>query len=280
MVSLTVTPVNDPPVCADVSLNTAEDTPAERDPSCTDIDSGALTYSIVGQGGKGTASVVAGTLHYSPNANANGPDSFTYRANDGGADGPPATVSVTIQPANDAPVCTSSAFNVNEDENLSQTACTDVDGDSLTLTTPTAPSHGAVTPSTDGGFNYVPDQNYNGPDSFTVVAEDPDGLTSGAAATITIMVVPMNDAPTCNPVTLTTPVNVPGIAPTACADVDGDSLTYGIVTNPAHGTALVVVDQLSYTPDLGYSGPDLFTYRAGDGTLFSPPADVSVTVGP
>jgi Bacterial Ig domain len=279
-VSVTVAAVNDPPVCADVSLNTAEDTPAERDPSCTDIDSGSLTYSIVGQGGKGTATVVAGKLHYAPNTNANGIDTFTYRANDGGVDGAPTTVSVTIQPANDAPVCTGNAFNVNEDGNLSQTACTDVDGDSLTLTTPTAPSHGAVTPSTDGGFNYVPDQNYNGPDSFTVVAEDPDGLTSGAAATITITVVPVNDPPTCNPVTLTTPVNVPGIASPDCADVDNTSLTFEIVTQPAHGPALVVANELSYTPDLGYSGPDAFTYRAGDGTLFSPPADVSVTVGP
>jgi Bacterial Ig domain len=126
----------------------------------------------------------------------------------------------------------------------------------------------------------VPDQNYNGPDSFTVVAEDPDGLTSGAAATITITVVPVNDPPTCNPVTLTTPVNVPGIASPDCADVDNTSLTFEIVTQPAHGPALVVANELSYTPDLGYSGPDAFTYRAGDGTLFSPPADVSVTVGP
>ena len=279
-VSVTVAAVNDPPVCADVSLDTAEDTPAERDPSCTDIDSGALTYSIVGQGGKGAASVVAGQLHYAPNANANGIDSITYRASDGAANGVPATVSVTIQPANDAPVCNGNAFNVNEDGNLSQTACTDVDGDSLTLTTPTAPSHGAVTPSTDGGFNYVPDQDYNGPDSFTVVAEDPGGLTSGAAATITITVVAVNDAPTCNPVTLTTPVNVPGIKAPDCVDVEGDSLTFEIVTQPAHGTAIVIANELSYTPDLGYGGPDLFTYRAGDGTLFSPPANVTVTVGP
>jgi large repetitive protein len=97
-VSVTIAPVNDAPVCADVSLETLEDTPGERVPSCADVDGDVLTYSIVAQGTKGTASVVAAKLRYAPHPGLNGPDTFTYRANDRVADSMPATVSVTIQP--------------------------------------------------------------------------------------------------------------------------------------------------------------------------------------
>ena len=54
----------------------------------------------------GTASVVSGQLHYSPAANYNGSDSFTYKANDGLLDSNTATVNVTVNAVNDAPVVT------------------------------------------------------------------------------------------------------------------------------------------------------------------------------
>ena len=102
-VSVTVTAVNDAPSCSAVSLTTDEDTPGDANPSCTDIDSASLTYAIVGAASHGTASIVAGKLHYVPNANYNGSDSFTYKANDGALDSNTATVSVTVNAVNDAP---------------------------------------------------------------------------------------------------------------------------------------------------------------------------------
>ena len=66
-----------------MTLTTAEDTVGEATPNCTDADTGdTLTYSIVGQPANGTAAVVAGKLRYTPVADSNGPDSFTYKAND------------------------------------------------------------------------------------------------------------------------------------------------------------------------------------------------------
>ena len=95
---------NQAPVCSTVSLTTNEDIAGDVAPSCTDADGNTLTYSIVSQGTKGTASIVSGQLHYVPNANQNGSDSFTYKANDGTVDSNTATANVTITRVNDEPV--------------------------------------------------------------------------------------------------------------------------------------------------------------------------------
>ncbi|MFN8187683.1 MAG: Ig-like domain-containing protein [Gaiellales bacterium] len=90
---------NTPPSCSDVSLTVAEGTAGEVAPACVDLDLDPLGFGIVGQGSKGVASVVAGQLRYEPAAGETGADSFSYRANDGSADGNVAIVSVTITPA-------------------------------------------------------------------------------------------------------------------------------------------------------------------------------------
>ena len=59
-----------------------------------------------------------GGFTYTPAANYNGPDSFTYKANDGAADSNVATVSLTVTAVNDAPVAGGDAFNANEDTSL------------------------------------------------------------------------------------------------------------------------------------------------------------------
>ena len=59
-----------------------------------------------------------GSFTYTPAANYNGPDSFTYKANDGAADSNVATVSLTVNAVNDAPVAAGDAFNANEDTTL------------------------------------------------------------------------------------------------------------------------------------------------------------------
>ena len=73
-------------------------TAGDAAPSCTDAENDTLTYAIVAQGSHGTASVVAGQLHYVPVSGYEGSDSFTYKANDGSLDSNTATVSVTETP--------------------------------------------------------------------------------------------------------------------------------------------------------------------------------------
>ena len=275
-VSLTVNAVNDAPVCSNVSLTTDEDTPGDVAPNCTDVDGDSLTYSIVSGASHGTASVVSGQLHYSPAANYNGSDSFTYKANDGLLDSNTATVTVTVNAVNDAPVCSNVSLTTDEDTPGDVAPnCTDVDGDSLTYSIVSGASHGTAS-VVSGQLHYSPAANYNGSDSFTYKAND--GLLDSNTATVNVTVNAVNDAPVCSNVSLTTDEDTPGDVAPNCSDVDGDTLTYSIVSGASHGTASVVSGQLHYSPAANYNGSDSFTYKANDGLLDSNTATVNVTV--
>jgi hypothetical protein len=78
-----------------------------------------------------------------------------------------------------------------------------------------------------------------------------------------------------------TPLTIPARGVLANdSDPDGDPLTAVLVTGPAHGTLTLDADgSFNYTPAAGYSGPDSFTYRAGDGQLESGVATVRLTSG-
>ncbi len=56
-----------------------------------------------------------GQLVYTPNANFNGTDTFTYKANDGQLDSNVATVAITVNPTNDAPTAVNDTVVTNED---------------------------------------------------------------------------------------------------------------------------------------------------------------------
>jgi hypothetical protein len=104
--TITITPVNDAPSAIDGSLSTNEDTPASGTLSATDVEGAPLIYSIVISPTQGTLTsfdAVTGAFSYTPNANVNGSDSFTFTANDGKIDSNVATISITIWPINDAP---------------------------------------------------------------------------------------------------------------------------------------------------------------------------------
>ena len=104
-VSLTVTPVNDAPVAAAGTLSATEDIQASGTLSATDVDNTALTYSVVTQPAKGTVTLGAnGAYTYTPAKDANGADSFTFRASDGALSSNTATVTITVAAVNDAPV--------------------------------------------------------------------------------------------------------------------------------------------------------------------------------
>ena len=72
--------------------------------------------------------------------------------------------------------------------------------------------------------------------------------------------------------------DTPEDVPLNATDIDGDPLTYAIVTPPAHGTLSGSGATRTYTPDRHYFGPDSFTFKANDGTADSNVATVSITV--
>jgi hypothetical protein len=153
----------------------------------------------------------------------------------------------------------------------------DVEGDVLTYATVTEPAHGTLT-GTGPNRTYRPALNYNGPDSFTFKVND--GQTDSNIATVTITVRPVNDAPTAQGQTVATDEDVALPIVLAAADVDGDSLTYTVLTAPEHGTLTGTASNLTYTPAANYNGPDGFTFRVNDGQVNSNVATVSITVRP
>ncbi|HTL59126.1 MAG TPA: Ig-like domain-containing protein [Candidatus Limnocylindrales bacterium] len=97
-------PVNVAPVANNQSLAAAEDTDLSVTLTATDVNGDQLAYSVVANPTHGTLSGIAPNLTYHPEVNYNGPDSFTFKANDGQLDGNVATVSIDVSPVNDPPV--------------------------------------------------------------------------------------------------------------------------------------------------------------------------------
>ena len=110
-VSITVTGVNDAPVCYDGDRTTPEDTALASTVSCTDADPGdALAHAVVDAPAHGALDLAAdGGFTYTPDADYAGPDGFTFSASDGAAGSNVATISITVTPVNDAPVLTAPA---------------------------------------------------------------------------------------------------------------------------------------------------------------------------
>ena len=196
-VSITVTAVNDAPVASNGSDTTNEDTAVSGTAGATDVDNATLTYAVLSGPAHGTLTVfntATGAFTYTPNLNYNGPDAFTFKANDGTVDSNTATVSITVDPVNDAPVANNGSNSTPEDTVLiGSVTASDVDGDALTYSLVANASNGSVVVNANGTFVYTPNLNYNGPDAFTFKAND--GTVDSNTATISITVNAVNDAP-------------------------------------------------------------------------------------
>jgi len=267
---------NTPPVASAQSVTTPEDAPKAITLTATDADNNPLTYAVVTQPSHGTLSGVAPNVTYTPAANYNGPDSFTFKANDGTADSNVATVTITVSPVNDAPVANAQSVTTPEDTPRTITlTATDADNNPLTYAVVTQPSHGTLS-GTAPNLTYTPAANYNGPDSFTFKAND--GTADSNVASVTITVTAANDPPVADNQSVTTDEDTGVAIILAAADVDGDPLTYSVVAQPANGTLSGTAPNLTYTPSLNSNGADSFTFKANDGKADSNVATVTITV--
>lgn len=153
----------------------------------------------------------------------------------------------------------------------------DPDGDALTYSVITGPSHGRLS-GTAPKLTYTPQPNFNGSDSFTFIIND--GTVDSAPTTVIIVVTAVNDPPTADDTCVTTQEDTyVSITLTGC-DPDGDVLTYSIVKSPSNGELSGTGPNLSYTPDENFNGSDSFTYKVNDGTTESAEATVSIKILP
>lgn len=277
-VSITVTPVNDAPVATPQSLSVAEDTALPITLSATDADNDAPTFAVVTQPSHGTLSGTLPNLTYTPNANYNGTDSFTCKANDGTLDSLEATININVTPVNDAPTSSTQSVTTVEDTATNITlSATDIDGDALAYSIVSPPTNGVLS-GTAPNVVYTPNANYNGSDSFTFKAND--GALDSNVANVNIAVTPINDAPISSTQSVTTNEDTVKNITLAATDVDGDALTYSVVTPPANGALSGSGNSRVYKPNLNFNGSDSFTFKANDGALDSNVATVSLTVVP
>jgi hypothetical protein len=142
-------------------------------------------------------------------------------------------------------------------------------------------SHGTLDLRPDGSFTYTPAPDWNGTDFFTYSAMDSEGATS-APATVTITVIPVNDAPTPVDDQAETDMGTAVVVAVRANDVDadGDALSVSAVTvAPSHGSTQIMTDgTILYAPAPRFFGEDGFTYTVDDGHGGTASAVVRVTV--
>jgi hypothetical protein len=271
---------NDAPVGVDDSASTDEDilVTIAVVGNDTDADGDTLSPTNISTPSNGSATINGVTIDYTPNANFNGTDTFTYTPNDGTVDGIAVTVTVSITAVNDVPVGVADAKTTPEDTavNISVLANdSDIDGDSLTPTNITSPSHGtAVLNTINKTVDYTPELNFNGTDTFTYTPND--GTNDGAVVTVTVTVSSVNDAPTARSFILevnqgsSVPFVVgPGPTQLGGTDPEGDSLKItdrsAPLNNPTTGIIFVSnfsgLNIYSYIPNADFCGTDSIRYK-------------------
>ena len=279
------------PVANNDSFSTNEDTALTGNvlANDTDADNNTLTAIKVSDPAHGAVTLNSnGSFTYTPAANYNGPDSFSYKANDGTVDSNVATVNLTVNAVNDAPIATGDSYSTNEDTALTINAPgvlgndSDVEGNTLTAVKVSDPAHGSVTLNANGSFTYTPAANYNGSDSFTYKVND--GTNDSNVATVNLTVTAVNDTPTIAVAAGGACVSdTSGQAKLVLADTDTSlgSLQLNITTS---NSALVPINNITIsgtgtsrtatiTAVSGKTGMAVITFTVSDGQLTS-----SVTV--
>jgi DNA/RNA endonuclease G (NUC1) len=306
-VNITVTEVNDSPVANNDAKNAVEDTVLNFPAADLTVNDSAgppnessqnLTITAVNATAEthGSVSLTSGTISYSPSPNYNGPASFEYQVcDDGTTSGSPdskcatGTVNIPVTAVQDPPDAVSDSSTIAEDSGANSINVlgndSDVDGDTLTVTAVTQGARGSVAITGGGtGVSYTPAANFFGSDSFTYTIGDGQGNSD--TATVNVTVNNVNDAPVAGADNYATNSNTtlniaaPGVLAND-SDIDSPVLTAVRVSGsgPTHGSLTLNTDgSFSYIPVQDYTGPDGFSYRAFDGTDYSNPATVSLTI--
>jgi VCBS repeat-containing protein len=190
---------NQPPLAADDDYTTKEDTQLNvPGPGVlgndSDPDGDPITAILVSNTSNGNLTLNGdGSFTYYPDLNFDGTDHFTYVTNEGQLESNiVATVTITVNPVNDAPVAVDDAFSVDKETQLNITAQSvlyndiDPDDDPITAILVDDVINGSLTLNVDGTFTYDPNPDYFGEDSFTYYANDGQLDSDVATATITV----------------------------------------------------------------------------------------------
>ena len=234
-VNITVNETNVDPVGGDDTATVDEDgsvSIAVLD-NDTDGDDDDLSIGNFTLASNGSVTQTGDALVYTPNANFNGSDSFTYQVDDGKGGTDLATVNVTVTPVNDEPVAVDDSASVNQDGSVEIDVLdndSDVDGDTITLAAGGLVAANGTVAVTAGGLTYTPNAGFSGLDSFSYTVEDGNGGTDIATVDIAV-----------NGVTLT-PKSTDPVKP-------GERVEIDLITSEGFEEFVAVSAALSYDAD-------------------------------
>ncbi|MBS2097973.1 Ig-like domain-containing protein [Carboxylicivirga linearis] len=275
---ISVTVSNEAPIAVNDVFSIDEDTPTSLNVLENDTDQQnniiASSVAIVVEPTNGSAEPQTdGTVLYTPTENYYGTDNFTYEIQDEDGYSSQATVSITINPVNDAPNLQDD--NIETQEDITATFAilendSDLDNEIVpsTLQIISDVQNGALSINSDFTITYTPDLDYFGSDSFTYSVQDEDGASAQAKANITIASV--NDAPVAvddndfGLLSSTIRTNVVENDNDVDSDLNLNSLE--VTIQPQNGTTEVETGTgyIIYTPDANFEGTDLYTYQICD----------------
>ena len=284
-VVVTVTDVEEAPVAVDDVVELPMNTPTiidvltnDRDP-----DGDRLRVQSVSTPEHGTTVMADGGVRYVPKDWYHGEDWFSYTVADAGSLTATAIVRVTVTPVNEPPAAADDKAETSEDVPALVDVLandTDPDGDPLQVVSAGPADHG-MTALADGGVRYSPSRNWHGTSRFTYTVADPLGLTS--TATVTMTVLPVNDAPEALGVIPHQSIEEGGSSVTVdltpyFRDPDGDRLTHAAVSSDEMAVAVAVAGAtLTLAPVV--SAAATVTVTASDADGLTAVQTFGVTVG-
>jgi len=277
--------INGNPIAADDETTTAEDSTLSVVVLANDSDPENDTLSVIEttNGDHGTTAIQNdSTVSYTPDADYNGSDSFTYIVSDGNGGTDTATVSVNVTAVNDAPLAVNDEISTTEDTPVTFNVLqndSDVDSDTVSVTEVMQAQHGTVIDNHDSTLTYTPDADFFGADSFNYVISDGNGLNDTAMVSVTVESV--NDPVTAvnDTVSIDEDAQIVIVVLANDSDGDGDVLSLVIADDPPNGTVAIDGDtSITYTPDQHFYGEDSLQYVMTDGNGSNDSAMVFITV--
>ncbi|OZC02403.1 Ig-like domain-containing protein [Rubricoccus marinus] len=283
-VTVTVRPVNDAPLAEADVVSTVEDEALEIAvlANDTDADGDDLTVTALGDPASGSVSTDGTSVTYTPEADFNGTDEFTYVVADAAGVTAQATVTVTIRAVNDAPVFTSEPVATVREGALYRydIVATDVDGDDVSFSATDLPSWLTLTGNGDNtaSLTGTPTDSEVGSYEIVLTAQD---ATDATSQEFSLSVTDEENAPVANADTAETPEDTAVTVDVLANDTDADNDALeisGVSEAPQNGTAELADGGVRYTPAADFVGTDVFRYTVTDGR-FTSAARVTVTVG-
>ncbi|CAN5402667.1 hypothetical protein BH11BAC2_BH11BAC2_06610 [soil metagenome] len=278
--------VNDPPIALNDTIGINEDSTVvisalgnDTDPD-NNINPGSVQIVFGPFNGSASVDPLTGDITYIPNLNFNGLDSIFYSVCDSGIPVycDTAWIFINLQPVNDPPLAVDDSASTDQDSCITIAITlndSDIENSLLlsSLTIVTGPANGTFTLDTlTGLLTYCPDSGFVGIDTLVYSICDSGiplpGLCDTALVIITVN--PLNHAPVAlnDSVTVCTADSALIKVLFNDTDLDGDTLTVGIVQGPYNGTAVLDSNQqITYLANSGYSGLDSLAYSLCDNAV-------------